>query len=80
MPGAANNILIAIDDLGADCIGHGVQAIRIRTWWNVSNAGTPLELCHGAMRYATRFRTWHHPLKALMDAGVKTTLNTDDQE
>ena len=28
VPGAANNILIALDELGADRIGHGVQAIK----------------------------------------------------
>ena len=46
VPGAANNILVALDELGADRIGHGVQAIQDdRVVTRLADDGIPLELC-----------------------------------
>ena len=46
VPGAANNILIALDELGADRIGHGVQAIKdSNVVERLAQEGIPLELC-----------------------------------
>ena len=78
--GAARNILVALDELGADRIGHGVQAIHdpevvARL---VANA-IPLELCPWSNVLTQAVPSLEaHPFKALMDAGVRTTLNTDD--
>ena len=80
VPGAANNILTAIDELGADRIGHGVQAIKdAHVVERLVKEGTPLELCpwSNVLTQAVP-NAAAHPFKALMDAGVKTTLNTDD--
>ena len=78
--GAANNILIAIDELGADRIGHGVQAIKDpNVVKRLAQNGTPLELCPWSNVLTQAVPDVpSHPFKALMDAGVKTTLNTDD--
>ena len=52
---------------------------RIRTWWNVWRMQEHhWNFARGAMCSRKRPNVASHPLKALMDAGVKTTLNTDD--
>ena len=80
VPGAANNILIALDELGADRIGHGVQAIKdANVVERLAQEGIPLELCPWSNVLTQAVPdVASHPFKALMDAGVKTTLNTDD--
>ena len=80
VPGAANNILIALDELGADRIGHGVQAIKdSNVVERLAQEGIPLELCPWSNVLTQAVPdVASHPFKALMDAGVKTTLNTDD--
>ncbi len=80
VPGAAKNILIALDELGADRIGHGVQAIHdAGVVARLAKDGVPLELCPWS-NVLTRavLDLKSHPFKRLMDAGVRTTLNTDD--
>ena len=78
--GAANNILIAIDELGADRIGHGVQAIQDdRVVERLAQEGIPLELCPWSNVLTRAVPSLEaHPFKTLMERGVKTTLNTDD--
>ena len=80
VPGAAKNILIALDELGADRIGHGVQAIHdAEVVARLAKDGVPLELCPWSnvlTRAVPDLKS--HPFKRLMDAGVKTTVNTDD--
>ena len=80
VPGAAKNILIALDELGADRIGHGVQAIHdAEVVARLAKDGVPLELCPWSnvlTRAVPDLKS--HPFKRLMDAGVRTTVNTDD--
>jgi adenosine deaminase len=80
VPGAAKNILVALDELGADRIGHGVQAIHdAEVVARLVKDGVPLELCPWSnvlTRAVPDLKS--HPFKRLMDAGVKTTVNTDD--
>ena len=80
VPGAANNILVALDELGADRIGHGVQAIRDdRVVTRLADDGIPLELCPWSNVLTQAVPSIDaHPFKALMERGVRTTLNTDD--
>jgi aminodeoxyfutalosine deaminase len=76
----AASIWEAIDDLGAERIGHGIRCIddsslvaRLRT------ERIPLEVCPtsnvvtGVVRSLTE-----HPLRQLLDAGLVVTLNSDD--
>ena len=80
VPGAAKNILVALDELGADRIGHGVQAIHdAEAVARLAKDGVPLELCPWSnvlTRAVPDLKS--HPFKQLMDAGVRTTVNTDD--
>jgi len=66
--------------MGADRIGHGLQAIEdpdvvellVRT-------STPLELCPTSNWLTGACGGFHsHPIKELYEAGVHTTINTDD--
>ena len=78
--GISKNITTAIEAMGADRIGHGLQAIEdpgvidllVRT-------ETPLELCPTSNWLTGACDGFHaHPIKELYDAGVHTTINTDD--
>ena len=78
--GISKNITTAIESMGADRIGHGLQAIEdpkvidllVRT-------NTPLELCPTSNWLTGACDGLHaHPIKALFEAGVQTTINTDD--
>lgn len=80
IPGIARNIRTAILDMGADRIGHGVQAIHDDSVIQLLvDTGTPLELCP-----TSNFLTGAvpslaaHPLPELLRAGVRCTINTDD--
>ena len=78
--GAAKNILIALDELGADRIGHGVQAIHdADVIARLVKDEVPLELCpwSNILTHAVP-NLKSHPFKRLMEVGVRTTLNTDD--
>jgi adenosine deaminase len=80
VPGSARNILVALDDLGADRIGHGVQAIHDdEVIARLVADGIPLELCpwSNVLTQAVPDLA-SHPFKRLKDLGVRTTLNTDD--
>ena len=80
VPGAAKNILVALDELGADRIGHGVQAIHdAEAVARLAKDGVPLELCPWSNVLTRAVHDLKsHPFKQLMDAGVRTTVNTDD--
>ncbi|MAI24061.1 MAG: adenosine deaminase [Crocinitomicaceae bacterium] len=78
--GISKNITTAIESMGADRIGHGLQAIEdpkvidllVRT-------DTPLELCPTSNWLTGACDGLHaHPITALFEAGVHTTINTDD--
>jgi adenosine deaminase len=78
-PGAAN-VSEALRELSADRIGHGVRVIEnpalIET---LRNKRTPLEMCPLSNVQTQACKSFAaHPLKALLAAGVLTTINTDD--
>lgn len=80
VPGAAKNILVAMDELGADRIGHGVQAIKDdQVVDRLAREGVVLELCPWSNVLTQSVPSLaKHPIKQLMERGVKTTINTDD--
>ena len=80
MPGSARNILVALDELGADRIGHGVQAIHDEeVIARLVRDRIPLELCPWSNVLTQAVPSLAaHPFKQLLDRGVRTTLNTDD--
>lgn len=80
IPGVSKNIRTAILEMGADRIGHGVQAIEDDAIVQLLiDTQTPLELCPtsnwltGAVPSVAQ-----HPLPQLLRAGVRCTINTDD--
>lgn len=73
-------ILDSINILGAERIGHGVQAINfpnvIKT---LIEKNIPLEVCPYSNYLTQAFTTYpNHPLKKLIEAKVPVTLNSDD--
>ncbi len=76
-----DNIRIALDVLGAERIDHGVAIVEdpalVR---RVAGEGIPLTVCPTSnVVIANRFRTLEdHPLRAMREAGLLVTINTDD--
>ncbi len=80
VPGISRNIRTAIEQMGADRIGHGLQAIKDSTIIDlIIERDVALELCPTSNWLTGACSSiGSHPFKALFDAGVKTTINTDD--
>lgn len=76
-----DNIALAIDDLGAERIDHGVAIVEDAALVaRVAAARIPLTVCPTSnIVIANRFRSLgEHPLRAMHDAGLLVTINTDD--
>ena len=80
LAGISKNITTAVESMGADRIGHGLQALEDRCVVDLLvRSQTPLELCPtsnwltGACEGLSS-----HPIKELYESGVHTTINTDD--
>lgn len=80
VPKAASYVRDAIDYLGAERIGHGVQIYRDPDMIEyVKKLGIPLELCPTSNWLTQAVETVQkHPFRQLMEAGVLTTINSDD--
>ncbi len=78
--GAAQYVVDAIEHLGADRIGHGVQVYKnLEAMRFVRDRKIPLELCITSNVLTQAVPTFaDHPFKKLSDFGIITTLNTDD--
>ena len=79
-PNAPLWIKDSIEILGAERIGHGIQAIHSPEVMNLLiEKDIPLEVCPYSNYLTQAFKTYEeHPLKKLIDAGVPVTLNSDD--
>jgi adenosine deaminase len=79
-PQSGERILSAINDLGAERIGHGVQAIHHPEVMRIlKEKKIPLEICPLSNWLTQAFPTFQdHPLRKLYDLGVPLTLNSDD--
>ena len=76
----AQSVWDALDALGAERIGHGIRSIDDPLLVERLVAdGIPLEVCPTS-NLATRCveRIEDHPIRALRDAGVVVTVNSDD--
>ena len=70
----------ALNDLGAERIGHGTSAVRDpRLLDHLAEHGIPLEVCPTS-NIATRAVATldEHPIRQMVDAGVLVTVNSDD--
>ena len=75
------NIRIAIDELGAERIDHGVAIAEDRALMaRVAAEGIPLTVCPTSnVVIANRFQSLdEHPLLEMREAGLLVTINTDD--
>ncbi len=79
-PDSSLNVKNAIEILGAERIGHGVQIARDPFVMNlVRNKGIPLELCLTSNWLTQAVPSLsEHPIRNLLQAGVPVTINTDD--
>ena len=70
----------AIEDLGAERIGHGFRAVEDPALVeHLAKHGIGLEACPTSNLHTSTVRNYSsHPIKALADEGVKFCLNTDD--
>lgn len=77
---AAQNVIDAIQVLGARRIGHGLQIINNPLALElVIKTKTPLELCISSNWLTHAINEIHlHPIRKLMAAGVAVTINSDD--
>ena len=75
------NIRIALDVLGAERIDHGVAIVEDADLMRrVADDGTPLTVCPTSnIVIANRFASLaEHPFRAMREAGLRMTVNTDD--
>ena len=70
----------AVLGLGAERIGHGIRAVEDpATVEMLVERGIPLEICPTSNVHTSTVAGYRsHPLPALLAAGVKVTLSTDD--
>ncbi len=80
VPKAPRYILDAIEHLGAQRIGHGVQCYRDpNVMKHLIDHKIPLELCPTSNWLTGAVKNIEdHPFRTLYDAGVLTTINSDD--
>ncbi len=74
------NIQVAVEQLGAQRIGHGVRIINdpVMMDW-LRERGVPLEICLTSnVQTRTVPDLASHPVRRLYDYGIQLSLNTDD--
>jgi len=79
-PVAAQWVKDSIEILGAERIGHGIQIIKDVNILNfVREKRIPLEVCPVSNWLTQAFKTYEeHPIRALINAGIQVTINSDD--
>lgn len=79
-PKAPKWVMDAVEVLGAQRIGHGVQIYRDENVMQIiRDRGIPLELCPTSNMLTNAVPDLKdHPLKKLLDFGIAVTINTDD--
>jgi adenosine deaminase len=79
-PSSPQNVIDAIELLGANRIGHGLQIINSKEAINlVKKNKIPLELCPTSNWLTNAIPNLSaHPIKKLNELGVLTTINSDD--
>jgi adenosine deaminase len=76
----AASVREVVEELGATRIGHGIRAIEDPTLVDLLlSQGTVLEVCPTSNVHSGVVAQYSsHPIVALTQAGVRTTINTDD--
>jgi adenosine deaminase len=78
--GPAENVRDAIENLGAERIGHGVRVLESESVTALAREqGTVFEVCVTSNFQSGVVKSLDlHPLPRMLDAGLKVTVNTDD--
>lgn len=78
--GPAANVKEAIEEIGAERIGHGVRVLEDQDILSlVRERGTAFEVCVTSNYQSGVVKSLDtHPLMSMLDAGVNVTINTDD--
>jgi adenosine deaminase len=78
--GPAVNVKEAIEEIGADRIGHGVRVLEDQDILTlVRERGTAFEVCVTSNYQSGVVQSLDtHPLMSMLEAGVNVTINTDD--
>src|SRR5262249_46309662 len=78
--GPARHVKEAIEEIGAERVGHGVRTLEDNNIVDLARErGTAMEVCitsnyqSGVVQSLDR-----HPLMAMLEAGLNVTINTDD--
>jgi adenosine deaminase len=77
----ASNIRVALDELGAERIDHGIAVVDDPALMRrMADERIPLTVCPNSnILIANRYPSLaDHPLRAMRDAGLLATINTDD--
>jgi adenosine deaminase len=78
--GPASNVKEAIEEIGAERIGHGVRVLEDKDVVAlVRERGTAFEVCVTSNYQSGVVNSLDtHPLMTMLDSGVNVTINTDD--
>ena len=78
--GGPDSVRECLDELGPDRIAHGIAAAQDRALLHrLARDGVPLDVCPGSnLATGVVASLEEHPLPALLDAGVRVTLGSDD--
>ncbi len=78
---AVDSIRQAVEECGADRIGHGLAAVQDPLMLaTLAARGVFVEMCPGSNVRTGGIADWSdHPLREILDAGVPCCLNTDDR-
>jgi adenosine deaminase len=76
----AENVRQAVEDLGADRIGHGIRVLEDPAVVALARErGTLFEVCVTSNHHSGVVDTiTDHPIKDMIEAGLNVTINTDD--
>lgn len=79
--GVGENVVDAIEMLGAERIGHGVFIKNCETAYNmVKKRGITLEICPTSnIQTKAVDKIYNHPIYDFYKDGIKTTINTDNR-
>lgn len=78
--GGPDSVRDAMNDLGAERIGHGVRAIEdMALVEEIAERGVVLEVCPGSNVVLGLYPSFEkHPIGEMFNRGVKVTVSTDD--
>ncbi len=78
--GGPENVWEAVQELGAERVGHGVRSVEdSRVLRLLRERKVTLEVCPTSnIQTGTVRRLWHHPLRDLLALDIPVCINTDD--